>query len=114
MNTYIGCTVWCKMKPYQKYYGWTCLCLTHIFEIQNQHWKPSLHLPQIHFLIKYYLLSYCVLGESELTGSVNLMAYYGLEHTYSKFSGKRLKESLSSFLPNLPGIIDTPGHNDQR
>ncbi|CAI6350643.1 unnamed protein product [Macrosiphum euphorbiae] len=51
--------------------------------------------------------------ESELTGSVNLMAYYGLEHTYSKFSGKRLKESLSSFLPNLPGIIDTPGHNDQ-
>lgn len=55
-----------------------------------------------------------ILGESELTGSVNLMAYYGLEHTYSKFSGKRLKESLSSFLPNLPGIVDTPGHNDQR
>jgi len=55
-----------------------------------------------------------VSGESELTGSVNLMAYYGLEHTYSKFSGKRLKESLSSFLPNLPGIVDTPGHNDQR
>jgi len=65
-------------------------------------------------MILFISCLYHVLGESELTGSVNLMAYYGLEHTYSKFSGKRLKESLSSFLPNLPGIIDTPGHNDQR
>lgn len=53
-------------------------------------------------------------GESELTGATNLMAYYGLEHSYSKFSGKKLKEQLSSFLPNLPGIIDTPGHQDNR
>uniref|UniRef100_A0A1B6C6N5 Mediator of RNA polymerase II transcription subunit 19 n=1 Tax=Clastoptera arizonana TaxID=38151 RepID=A0A1B6C6N5_9HEMI len=51
-------------------------------------------------------------GDSELTGALNLMAYYGLEHTYSKFSGKKVKEQLSSFLPNLPGIIDTPGHQD--
>ncbi|EFN89979.1 mediator of RNA polymerase II transcription subunit 19 [Harpegnathos saltator] len=51
-------------------------------------------------------------GESELTGATNLMAYYGLEHSYSKFSGKKLKEQLSSFLPNLPGIIDRPGHQD--
>lgn len=40
------------------------------------------------------------------------MAYYGLEHSYSKFSGKKLKESLSSFLPNLPGSIDAPGNID--
>lgn len=53
-------------------------------------------------------------GESELTGATNLMAYHSLEHTYSKFSGKKLKEQLSSFLPNLPGIIDTPGHQDNR
>lgn len=33
------------------------------------------------------------------------MAYYGLEHSYSKFSGKKLKEQLSSFLPTLPGVI---------
>lgn len=52
------------------------------------------------------------LGESELTGATNLMAYYGLEHSYSKFSGKKVKEQLSSFLPNLPGMIDTPGHQD--
>lgn len=51
-------------------------------------------------------------GESELTGAVNLMTYHGLEHTYSKFSGKKVKEQLSSFLPNLPGVIDTPGHQD--
>lgn len=40
------------------------------------------------------------------------MAYYGLEHSYSKFNGKKLKESLSSFLPNLPGIVDGPGQED--
>ncbi|KAL1462546.1 hypothetical protein WDU94_014374 [Cyamophila willieti] len=51
-------------------------------------------------------------GKSEKTGSVNLMASYGLEHTYNKFCGKKLKESLSSFLPNLPGIIDAPGSQD--
>lgn len=48
-------------------------------------------------------------GESELTGATNLMAYYGLEHSYTKFSGKKVKEQLSSFLPNLPGVIDGPG-----
>lgn len=51
-------------------------------------------------------------GESELTGATNLMAYYGLEHSYSKFSGKKLKEQLSSFLPTLPGVIDAPGAQD--
>lgn len=53
-----------------------------------------------------------VLGDSELTGATNLMAYYGLEHSYSKFSGKKLKEQLSSFLPTLPGVIDAPGQQD--
>lgn len=52
-----------------------------------------------------------VLGESELTGATNLMAYYGLEHSYSKFSGKKVKEQLSSFLPSLPGVIDGPGQS---
>lgn len=53
-------------------------------------------------------------GESGLTGARNLMSSHGLEHSFSKFSGKKLKEQLSSFLPNLPGIIDTPGHQDNR
>lgn len=51
-------------------------------------------------------------GRSELTGATNLMAYHGLEHSYSKFSGKKLKEQLSSFLPTLPGVIDAPGQQD--
>lgn len=55
---------------------------------------------------------FCNQGESELTGATNLMAYYGLEHSYSKFSGKKLKEQLSSFLPTLPGVIDAPGAQD--
>ncbi|CAH1100677.1 unnamed protein product [Psylliodes chrysocephalus] len=50
--------------------------------------------------------------ESDLTGATNLMTYYGLEHSYSKFSGKKLKEQLSSFLPTLPGVIDSPGQQD--
>ncbi|KAK2166705.1 hypothetical protein NP493_1293g01015 [Ridgeia piscesae] len=47
--------------------------------------------------------------QGELTGSTNLMAYYGLEHSYNKYCSKKLKEELSAFLPNLPGNIDTPG-----
>lgn len=58
------------------------------------------------FIVSVYCKN---LGESELTGATNLMAYYGLEHSYSKFSGKKVKEQLSSFLPNLPGVIDGPG-----
>lgn len=56
--------------------------------------------------------NFAISGESELTGATNLMAHYGLEHSYSKFNGKKLKESLSSFLPNLPGILDGPGQED--
>ena len=29
-------------------------------------------------------------------------------------SAKKMKDSLSSFLPNLPGVIDTPGSQDNR
>ena len=47
-----------------------------------------------------------------MTGATNLMASFGLEHSYSKFSGKKVKEQLSSFLPNLPGIIDGPSQQD--
>lgn len=51
-------------------------------------------------------------GECELTGAANLMACYGLDHSYSKFSGKKVKEQLSAFLPSLPGVIDGPGQAD--
>lgn len=47
--------------------------------------------------------------KSELTGATNLVSHYGLEHTYSKFNSKKVKEQLSSFLPTLPCVIDGPG-----
>ncbi|KAL5292913.1 MED19 family protein [Megaselia abdita] len=47
-------------------------------------------------------------GEAEITGATNLMAHYGLEHSYGKFSGKKVKEQLSTFLPNLPGCDGMP------
>jgi mediator of RNA polymerase II transcription subunit 19 len=51
---------------------------------------------------------------NEVTGSNNLMSHYGLEHAYSRFCKKEGKEELSSFLPHLPGYIDTPGMQDNR
>ncbi|XP_074640164.1 mediator of RNA polymerase II transcription subunit 19-like [Tubulanus polymorphus] len=60
----------------------------------------------------FYLLKEAP-DESELTGSTNLMSHYSLEHSYNKFcGGKKVKEELSAFLPNLPGNIDTPGIQD--
>merc|ERR1719216_735874 len=52
------------------------------------------------------------LPRSEITGATNLMASKGLEHSYDKLTTKKTKDSLSSFLPNLPGNIDTPGSQD--
>ena len=64
----------------------------------------------INYLIRSWV--FFAIGDNELTGATNLMAYYNLEHSYNKFSGKKFKDSLSSFLPNLPGLIDTPGSAD--
>ncbi|KAL3856823.1 hypothetical protein ACJMK2_011537 [Sinanodonta woodiana] len=50
--------------------------------------------------------------KAEITGSTNLMEYYGLEHSYNKFCSKKGKEELSAFLPHLPGYIDAPGVQD--
>ena len=71
--------------------------------------------------------------ESTMTGATNLMASKGLEHSYVKLtskitfldikvicstysmsfiSAKKMKDTLSSFLPQLPGVIDTPGSQD--
>lgn len=50
--------------------------------------------------------------ESTMTGATNLMASKGLEHSYVKLTTKKMKDTLSSFLPQLPGVIDTPGSQD--
>ena len=59
-------------------------------------------------------LTFAVSEPSELTGAKNLMVNYGLEHSYNRFSGKKVKEELSAFLPSLPGYIDSPGLQDNR
>lgn len=38
-----------------------------------------------------------------MTGNTNLITHYNLEHAYNKFCGKKVKEKLSNFLPELPG-----------
>lgn len=42
---------------------------------------------------------------NELTGNTNLITHYNLEHAYNKFCGKKVKEKLSNFLPELPGVL---------
>ncbi len=53
-------------------------------------------------------------GPNDLTGNVNLMTHYGLEHAYNKFCGKKLRDELSAFLPNVAGQVDSTGLQDTR
>jgi len=55
-----------------------------------------------------------ILEPSEMTGLTNLMSKYLLEHSYRKFTNKKVKDELTAFLPNLAGINDTPGALDNR
>jgi len=48
----------------------------------------------------------------EMTGAANLLLKNNLEHSFNKFSGRKVKDQLSAFLPNLPGNIDAPAHQD--
>lgn len=59
----------------------------------------------------FYLLRELPTG-NDLTGNTNLITHYNLEHAYNKFCGKKVKEKLSNFLPELPGMIDCPGVQD--
>jgi mediator of RNA polymerase II transcription subunit 19 len=59
----------------------------------------------------FYLMKEPPTDSESITGATNLMGYYGLEHSYSKFSGKKMKEQLSSFLPNLPMVMNGIGNN---
>uniref|UniRef100_A0A9J8DCG6 Mediator of RNA polymerase II transcription subunit 19 n=1 Tax=Cyprinus carpio carpio TaxID=630221 RepID=A0A9J8DCG6_CYPCA len=59
----------------------------------------------------FYLLRELPVG-NELTGNTNLITHYSLEHAFNKFCGKKVKEKLSNFLPELPGMIDCPGIQD--
>jgi mediator of RNA polymerase II transcription subunit 19 len=60
----------------------------------------------------FYLMRADNISLSEVTGATNLMASKNLEHAYAKLASKKMKDSLSSFLPQLPGVVDTPGSQD--
>jgi len=60
----------------------------------------------------FYLMKPDPIVVSEVTGATNLMQSKNLEHSYTKLASKKMKDNLSSFLPGLPGIIDTPGTQD--
>ena len=87
-----------------------CVCRLFIMRLNGVLAKPA----AFDFVLCRYFTITPVSEPSERTGSTNLMSAYGLEHSYNKFSGKKLKEQLSAFLPNLPGNIDTPGLQDNR
>jgi len=60
----------------------------------------------------FYLLKPEPILMSEVTGANNLMASRNLENSFQKLASKKMKDSLSSFLPGLPGAVDTPGSQD--
>lgn len=62
--------------------------------------------------LPFYLMKSENIIQSEVTGATNLMASKNLEHSFAKLASKKMKDSLSSFLPQLPGMIDTPGSQD--
>ncbi|XP_023348431.1 mediator of RNA polymerase II transcription subunit 19 [Eurytemora carolleeae] len=67
---------------------------------------------QINKPLPFYLLKPDNIAISDVTGATNLMASRNLEHSFNKLASKKMKDSLSSFLPGLPGIVDTPGSQD--
>merc|ERR1712020_271835 len=77
--------------------------------------KVSIALGQKPAIIQkgpFYLMKPEPIVMSEVTGATNLMARKNLEHAFQKLASKKMKDSLSSFLPGLPGVIDTPGSQD--
>ena len=40
------------------------------------------------------------------TGAKNLLTYHGLQNAHSKYCQKKVKETLTHFLPHLPGIMN--------
>lgn len=57
--------------------------------------------------LMYICLFWCIASTSSdtSTGSGNLLVQHGLEQVYHKFCSKKVKESLSAFLPHVPGKI---------
>merc|ERR1711872_415828 len=77
--------------------------------------KVSIALGQKPAIIQkgpFYLMKPEQIVMSEVTGATNLMASKNLEHSFQKLAAKKMKDSLSSFLPGLPGMIDVVSQQD--
>jgi len=71
--------------------------------------KVKLNLPKP---LPFYLMKPENISISDVTGATNLMASKNLEHSFTKLASKKMKDNLSSFLPTLPGLVDTPASQD--
>merc|ERR1719333_1867065 len=60
----------------------------------------------------FYLMKPEPIVMSEVTGATNLMSSKNLEHSFQKLAAKKMKDSLSSFLPGLPGMVDINAQQD--
>ena len=49
---------------------------------------------------------------SSPTGAINLLTHHGLKNAYTKYCQKRVKETLSHYLPDLPGVANMTVDND--
>ena len=77
--------------------------------------KVSIALGQKPAIIQkgpFYLMKPEPIVMSEVTGATNLMANKNLEHSFQKLAAKKMKDSLSSFLPGLPGMVDINSQQD--
>ena len=45
------------------------------------------------------------------TGATNWLHAHGLKNAYQKYCQKRVKETLSHYLPDLPGIANMPAES---
>ena len=73
----------------------------------NSGHKPCLSDPNSPF----YLITPPV-EAAHITGATHLLTSYDLLSAYNKFSSKKVKQNLSSFISHLPGPVDTPATED--
>lgn len=60
-----------------------------------------------------YLLKDRILPQpSQETGAINLLTHHGLKNAYTRYCQKRVKETLSHYLPDLPGVVNMTVDND--
>jgi len=71
--------------------------------------KVKLNIPKP---LPFYLMKPENISISDVTEATNLMASKNLESSFNKLASKKMKDSLSSFLPMLPGLVDTPASQD--